>query len=119
MEYAQLLAEWTGQRLSTLWETEVMGINTEAAAWLTNIQLPFKDGEEMSRVAKRLREEFNTNMTWYEWGGKYWQRFSSQIYLDKDIIEEYGQRVLSLLEGTYVRQQHSKRLSLRCCSSAV
>ena len=97
MAYAQLLARWAGGRLSTLWDTEVMGINEEAPAWLINIRLPFKNDEEMSRVSTRLREEFNTNMTWYSWGGKYWQRLSSQIYLDKDIIEEYGQRVLSLL----------------------
>lgn len=83
--------------MSTVWDTEVMGINEEAPAWLTNIRLPFKDDKEMGRVATRLREEFNTNMTWYSWGGKYWQRLSSQIYLDKDTIEVYGQRVLRLL----------------------
>lgn len=37
------------------------------------------------------------NMTWYEWGGKYWQRFSSQVYLDKEIVEEYGSVVMALL----------------------
>ena len=97
MAYAQLLARWAGKRLSALWNTEVMGINEEAPAWLLNIRLPFENDEEMNRVRTRLSEETNTNVTWYSWGGKYWQRLSSQIYLDKDIIEEYGQRVLSLL----------------------
>ena len=97
MAYAQLLARWAGKRLSALWDTEVMGINEEAPAWLINIRLPFKNDKEMGRVSTRLRQEFHYNMTWYGWGGKYWQRLSSQIYLDKDIIEEYAQRVLSLL----------------------
>ena len=60
----------------------------------------------MSRVSGRLREEFNYNVTWYSWGGKFWQRFSSQIYLDKDIIEQYGERVLRLLAED--RATHAK-----------
>ena len=37
MAYAQALARWSGKRLSELWGTEVMGINLETPAWLTNI----------------------------------------------------------------------------------
>ena len=98
MAYAQALARWSGKRLSELWGTEVMGINLETPAWLTNIVLPFSSSEEMGRVREKLVGDFHYNVTWYEWGGTFWQRLSSQIYLDKEIIEEYGQRVLALLE---------------------
>ena len=98
MAYAQALARWSGKRLSELWGTEVMGINLETPAWLTNIVLPFTSSDEMGRVREKLVGDFHYNVTWYEWGGKFWQRLSSQIYLDKEIIEEYGQRVLALLE---------------------
>ena len=71
MAYAQALAKWSGGRLSELWETEVMGINAETPAWLINIRLPFESDEQMGRVRTRLVEDFHTNITWFEWGGKY------------------------------------------------
>ncbi len=42
------------------------------------------------------RSEFRTNASWTNWAGQTWQRLFAQIYLDRDTIEEYGQRVPDL-----------------------
>jgi hypothetical protein len=36
-------------------------------------------------------------VVWYEWGGRHWHHLSGQIYLDKQIIREFGRRVLDLM----------------------
>eukprot|EP01052_Picozoa_sp_SAG31_P040942 SAG31_NODE_6068_length_2185_cov_1.495686_1_plen_50_part_10 len=42
--------------------------------WLSNVRLPIKDGAQLQRVKKALLERKNTNVTYYGWAGKFWQR---------------------------------------------
>ena len=53
----------------------------------------------------RLANKFKTNSSWTNWGGQTWQRLSAQIYLDRETIEEYGQRVLELRVEHRSRQE--------------
>ena len=36
-------------------------------------------------------------MTYYGWGGKFWQRLSCPVYVGKAEIEEYAERTLALI----------------------
>jgi hypothetical protein len=56
----------------------------------------FDSPEQASYVRGRLASEFHTNSSWTEWGGQTWQRLSAQVYLDREMIEVYGERVLEL-----------------------
>ena len=42
--------------------------------WISNVELPIKDGEQLGRVKKALLDTKNTNVTYYGWAGKFWQR---------------------------------------------
>ena len=66
-------------------------------SWITMVRVPdFDSPEQMSYVKGRLATDFRTNASWTQWGKQTWQRLSAQIYLDRETIEEYGQRVLAL-----------------------
>lgn len=96
-EYGTALATWAGRRLSELWGTEVMAMSEDHPSWIVMVRVPdFDSSEQSSYVRGRLASDFRTNASWTQWGGKTWQRLSAQIYLDRETIEEYGQRVLAL-----------------------
>ena len=97
MEYGAALAAWSGRRLAELWGTEVMAMSESNPSWISTIRVPdFDSPEQAGFIRGKLASEFRTNSSWTEWGGQTWQRLSSQIYLDRETIEEYGQRVLDL-----------------------
>ena len=41
-----------------------------------------------ARIKKAHLEEHYTNVTYYAWGGKCWQRLSCPVYVGKEEIEE-------------------------------
>ena len=43
---------------------------------------------EQARIKKAQLEEHYTNVTYYAWGGKCWQRLSCPVYVGKEEIEE-------------------------------
>ena len=97
MEYGTALAIWAGRRLAELWGTEVMAMSERSPSWISMIRVPdFDSLEQAGYVRGRLANKFKTNSSWTNWGGQTWQRLSAQIYLDRETIEEYGQRVLEL-----------------------
>jgi hypothetical protein len=65
--------------------------------WITNIELPMRDGEQMARIKAKLLSEHYTNVTFYSWAGKFWQRLSCPVYVGKEELETYADRTLALI----------------------
>jgi hypothetical protein len=65
--------------------------------WITNVELPMRDGEQMARIKAKLLSEHYTNVTFYGWGTKFWQRLSCPVYVGKEEIETYADRTLALI----------------------
>ena len=96
----------TGRRLAELWGTEVMAMSESHPSWISTIRVPdFSSPEEEAFVRSQLSERFRTNASWVEWGGATWMRFSAQIYLDRETLDEYGRRVLALRDEYRAAQE--------------
>ena len=57
-----------------------------------------------ARIKKAHLEEHYTNVTYYAWGGKCWQRLSCPVYVGKEEIEEVRRSPTSarlLATGSY------------------
>ena len=47
----------------------------------------------MARIKKQLLERHYTNVTYYGWAGKLWQRLSCPVYVDPDEIKSHAAQV--------------------------
>lgn len=82
-----------------------MAMSESHPSWIVMVRVPdFDSAEQVSYVRGQLASRFRTNASWTQWGGTTWQRLSAQIYLDRETIEEYGQRVLAL-QGEHRSQE--------------
>ena len=83
-----------------------MAMSESHPSWISTIRVPdFSSPEEEGFVRSQLSERFRTNASWVEWGGATWMRFSAQIYLDRETLDEYGRRVLALRDEYRAAQE--------------
>lgn len=106
MEYSQKLAQEGGKKVAELLGTEVLENEegTLGKCALTNIRLPIdvaalEEGIRAKATAwmeRTIRDEYNTFVVIFQYGGAFWVRFSGQIYLEeKDFL--FGGKVLKEL----------------------
>nr|XP_019007744.1 uncharacterized protein I206_07378 [Kwoniella pini CBS 10737]OCF46525.1 hypothetical protein I206_07378 [Kwoniella pini CBS 10737] len=90
MQYCHTLAVQGGKRLRKKWGTEIMDTpKGELTAAMTNVRLPhIPDPKNLEDLFKQLRYfedrcfDENTFVAAYRHGGKWWARFSAQVWND-------------------------------------
>jgi selenocysteine lyase/cysteine desulfurase len=95
-DYGHNLAVWGGRYLAERFGTRTME-PASMTGWITNVELPMRDGEQMDRIKAKLLSDHYTNVTFYGWGGRFWQRLSCPAYVGKAEVEEYAERTLALI----------------------
>ena len=95
-EYGHHLAVWGGRYLAQRFGTRTME-PIQMTGWITNVELPVRDAEQMARIKAKLLSEHYTNVTFYGWGGKFWQRLSCPVYVGKAELVTYADRTLALI----------------------
>jgi selenocysteine lyase/cysteine desulfurase len=105
--YGHLLAVWAGCYLAQRFGTRVMS-PPSMVGWITNVELPVADAQQMGRIKKQLLDNHYTNVTFYSWAGRCWQRLSCPVYLSVDEITEYAERALALIAADGDKTSGSK-----------
>nr|XP_018259566.1 uncharacterized protein I303_07634 [Kwoniella dejecticola CBS 10117]OBR81724.1 hypothetical protein I303_07634 [Kwoniella dejecticola CBS 10117] len=122
MKYCHTLAVQGGKRLRKVWGTQVMDTpNGELTAAMVNVRLPhIQDPENMQDQFKQLRYfedrcfEENTFVAAYRHGGKWWARFSAQVWNDLSDFD-YAAKVIEQIcreikDGKYREKEVEKEI---------
>ncbi|WVF67835.1 hypothetical protein IAT40_002596 [Kwoniella sp. CBS 6097] len=120
-DYCHTLAVQGGRRLRKKWGTQVMDVsNGELTAAMVNVALPhIPDPKDLSDQLKQQKYfedkcfEGNTFVAAYRHGGKWWARFSAQVWNDLSDFDYAGDVVEQICkdikEGKHVDQNFDEK----------
>jgi selenocysteine lyase/cysteine desulfurase len=102
MEYCKDLALKAGERVAQIWNTRVLIENdhrSEMNAALVNVEFPCDNKQTMDHVSKTLMSDHQSYVQTYEFNGKYYARFSCQIYNELKDYEYVANTILLLIRN--------------------
>ncbi len=96
-KYIRRLAWEAGKKVTQLWNTEVLIKNSDRAVAMANVRIPCDDITIINLAAKKTLEEFNIFIFCFHFDGKYYAKFTAQIYNEVDDFIYAGKVFLKVL----------------------
>lgn len=85
-KYNHELACRVGKEVAKIWDTEELITDEELIGAMVNVLLPYQEADVEAKLGREFCEKYNTLVKVFKYQGKYYARFSCQIFNE---MEDY------------------------------
>jgi selenocysteine lyase/cysteine desulfurase len=100
MNYCNDLAFKAAERVAQIWDTSVLidaKNRSVMNAAMVNVEVPSSDGPKLDAISKKMMREHRAYVHFFEFDGKWYARFSANVYNELEDYEKVATKILELL----------------------